>query len=317
MKYFIIDNPAGKDKGFNIGDDIQVIAAERFYENYEYINKSELAKYKGETSAILMNGWFCHADMVWPPSVDLKPKYISFHINLAAEKRMLDEKGVSHLKAYEPIGCRDITTLAMLKKHNVEAYYSACITLTLQRSRFTQNLKRKGVIINDISYKQTRYLNKNIIKFILNGEFKNLKKNQTNNKLIKNFVLKSFDKKNISYTKHSLHLGSDNREFRYKTGEKLLAKYAEAELVITSRIHCALPCLALGTPVIFIDDSLNHSSERSRLDGLIDFFHIIRIENDNLIVPEEISQLVSLSSLKNKETYKEYRDLIISKLKDF
>jgi polysaccharide pyruvyl transferase WcaK-like protein len=317
MNYLLIDNPIGEDKGFNVGDDIQVVAAKRFYNDFKYINKYKLAYYNGEPAKIIMNGWFCHADMDWPPSDDLQPKYISFHINSAAEKRMLDEKGVSYLKKYEPIGCRDVTTLAMLKKHNIDAYYSACITLTLKRSRFTQNLKRKGVIINDISYKQTRYLNKNIIKFILKGQFKKLKKYRINNKLIKNFVSQSIDNIDITYTKHSLPLSSDDREFRYKTGQNLLKKYAEAELVITSRIHCALPCLALETPVIFIDDSLNHSSERSRLDGLIDFFHIIRIERNQLVIPKEITQLDSLKSLRNKETYKEFRDLIIRKLNDF
>lgn len=317
MNYLLIDNPIGEDKGFNVGDDIQVVAAKRFYNDFKYINKYKLAYYNGEPAKIIMNGWFCHADMDWPPSDDLKPKYISFHINSAAEQRMLNENGVNYLKAHEPIGCRDITTLAMLKKHNVQAYYSACITLTLQRSRFTQNLKRKGVIINDISYKKTRYLNKNIIKFFLKGDFKKLRTYKKNTKLIKNFVLNSFNESDISYTKHSLPLNSEDRDIRYKTGENLLTKYAEAELVITSRIHCALPCLALGTPVIFIDDSLNHSSERSRLDGLIDFFHIVKIEGNHLVIPKEITQLDSLKSLRNKETYKEFRDLIISKLKDF
>ena len=32
--------------------------------------------------------------------------------------------------------------------------------------------------------------------------------------------------------------------------KNLLNKYASAKLVITSRIHCAIPCLSLGTPVL-------------------------------------------------------------------
>ena len=32
----------------------------------------------------------------------------------------------------------------------------------------------------------------------------------------------------------------------------LLEIYKQAELVITSRLHCALPCRAFNTPVIFI-----------------------------------------------------------------
>ena len=36
-----------------------------------------------------------------------------------------------------------------------------------------------------------------------------------------------------------------------------LASYGLAELVVTSRLHCALPCIALGTPVVFINDDPN------------------------------------------------------------
>jgi hypothetical protein len=36
------------------------------------------------------------------------------------------------------------------------------------------------------------------------------------------------------------------------TAADLLERYASAHLVITSRLHCALPCLAFGTPVLFI-----------------------------------------------------------------
>ena len=63
MNYLLIDNPVGEDKGFNVGDDIQVVAARRFYNSFKYINKYKLAYYNGEPSKIIMNGWFCHADM--------------------------------------------------------------------------------------------------------------------------------------------------------------------------------------------------------------------------------------------------------------
>lgn len=317
MKYLLLDNPAGSDKMFNVGDDIQVVAAKMFYNDFEYIKKGELYDYKGESAKIIMNGWFCHAEMDWPPSAALDPKYISFHINSHAERKMLDEKGVDYLKLHEPIGCRDITTLAMLKKRNISAFYSACITLTLKREYFTNKKKRKGVVINDISYKKTRNLRNNVITFFFKGDYNKLKKHKVNNRLIKNWVLKSFSEKDLSYTYHSIPLKTDDRIFRYKVAENLLKQYAEAELVITSRIHCALPCLALGTPVIFLDDSLSDSSERSRLDGLIDLFHVVRIEEGRLIVPDEIKHTGSLNTLKNKDNYKFYRELITSKLEGF
>jgi hypothetical protein len=40
--------------------------------------------------------------------------------------------------------------------------------------------------------------------------------------------------------------------------------YENASCVITDRLHCALPCLALNTPVLAIDNGLSHE----RFDGL-------------------------------------------------
>ena len=54
---------------------------------------------------------------------------------------------------------------------------------------------------------------------------------------------------------------------KYEEAEALLRRYATAELVITSRLHCALPCRAMGTPVIFVHP--NYYSD-SRFDGLRD-----------------------------------------------
>merc|ERR1719453_2302129 len=46
----------------------------------------------------------------------------------------------------------------------------------------------------------------------------------------------------------------DNGVMRYVTAYRMLSKYAKARLVITSRLHVAMPSVALGTPVIFVYD---------------------------------------------------------------
>ena len=58
--------------------------------------------------------------------------------------------------------------------------------------------------------------------------------------------------------------------------EDLLHKYAKAKLVITSRIHCALPCLALGTPVIFVN-GFDSFVDSCRFDGILELFNRIDI----------------------------------------
>ena len=47
-----------------------------------------------------------------------------------------------------------------------------------------------------------------------------------------------------------------------------LKDIAKAKLVITSRIHSALPAVAFETPVLFISDGLEHINQKSRLQGM-------------------------------------------------
>jgi hypothetical protein len=51
---------------------------------------------------------------------------------------------------------------------------------------------------------------------------------------------------------------------RMEQAGALLDAYGAARLVITSRLHCFLPCLALGTPVLL----LHTGADRARFSGL-------------------------------------------------
>ncbi|MEI9897267.1 MAG: polysaccharide pyruvyl transferase family protein [Chthoniobacter sp.] len=50
----------------------------------------------------------------------------------------------------------------------------------------------------------------------------------------------------------------------------LLRRYRRAELVVTSRLHVALPCLAFGTPVIISDPMQWGNAERNRRFSILD-----------------------------------------------
>jgi len=51
---------------------------------------------------------------------------------------------------------------------------------------------------------------------------------------------------------------------------EILSRYQRAQLVITSRLHVALPCLAFGTPVIIHDPMRWGDKERNRRFSLLD-----------------------------------------------
>ena len=73
---------------------------------------------------------------------------------------------------------------------------------------------------------------------------------------------------------------------RFSAAFELLESYSLAKVVITQRIHTALPCVAMGVPVIFINakdmpgGGGNNKGQSSRVAGLTDLFHTI----DRLVI---------------------------------
>ena len=58
-------------------------------------------------------------------------------------------------------------------------------------------------------------------------------------------------------------------EARLACADRLLDLYAGAKAVVTTRLHCALPCLALGTPVLFVPTQ----RDRYRLQPALELAH--------------------------------------------
>ncbi|HEY9294473.1 MAG TPA: glycosyltransferase [Microlunatus sp.] len=77
-------------------------------------------------------GWYMHSqfglhwDFPFHPSVN--PIFISFHCNKTA---LLTPDVVDYLRSHGPIGCRDWTTVHLLLNAGVPAFFSGCITTTI------------------------------------------------------------------------------------------------------------------------------------------------------------------------------------------
>mgnify|MGYP001177259830 CR=1 FL=1 len=291
----------------NLGDYIQKIAAKQFLkEKTIEIDRDNLKNYFGEKIKLIVNGWFMEKPYNWPPSNKIIPFFISFHINPIIKSVILNKKGVEYLKKYEPIGCRDLYTKSILEKKGIIAYFSGCLTLTLNRKKLKiKNNFKKGILVI------------NVIDRIL-PEFSFFK-----NPSIKNFfndsiqIIKYPYKKSIyiiSKRRINIFLLNQNKEIKYlsqiidvnktsvlkreKLAYKQLYEISNSELVLTSRIHSALPSVAMEVPTIFISDGLDHINQKSRLLGLSKFFNIIKSKDLNQISIEKIK-------LNNHKTFVE------------
>ncbi|AXP82467.1 Polysaccharide pyruvyl transferase [Mariniflexile rhizosphaerae] len=279
MKYGLL-NYIENQKYFNVGDNIQSLAAKQFLPKVDkYVDRESLADYDEEPVKLIMNGWFIHNTQNWVPSEKIKPLFVSFHMNNTAAPAMLSEKGIAYLKKYAPIGCRDQFTADTLNSKGIEAYFTGCLTLTLDSYKVDDSERGDDIYIVDPLYsypsnQRLFYSLRSTIKSVLNGKAFKLNKK---NKHLKNFISEDLLKSAIYIDQEPLNTISDAEKF--EMAESVLKKYAKAKLVITSRIHCALPCLAMGTPVIFIN-GFDKFVDSCRFDGILELFNRLDVNSE-------------------------------------
>ena len=309
MKFKIIGYEASK----NLGDYIQTIAAAQFFgADISLIDRELLHINPQKKHALLLSGWFMENPKNWPPHPFYKPQFLSFHLNPTAEKRILNAEGVEYLKKHQPIGCRDTHTQKQLQAKGITAYFSGCLTLALDPKKLFDTPPKKDHHILVLSvFERLQHLGKPLDKSTINMlhqgkavwnrfRFKKAKKR-----------LEAFLQKSRQPVQYRSQILTDNAlsetERMNKAKEQLLA-IAQAALVITSRIHTALPAVALGTPVLFLMDGLEHPNQKSRLEGLTRFFTCKHSRELNTL---------DWKAIQNKKTHRPFVEAMTKRLDNF
>ena len=85
-----------------------------------------------EDTWTLAFGWYMHAlfgvRYGFPFHKNLQPIFVSFHCN---KRGLLTPEAIEYLRAHGPIGCRDWTTVDILLSVDVPAFFSGCMTTTV------------------------------------------------------------------------------------------------------------------------------------------------------------------------------------------
>lgn len=281
----------------NIGDYIQALASRQFLPKIDsYIEREHLKEYDGNKTNMIMNAYYMHDATQWPPSDKINPLLVSVHINTLVKDLMLSDEGIAYFKKHQPVGCRDYETERILRSHGIEAYFSGCMTLTLGK-KYKSEHKNGKVYFVDVNLPVKNRKDKIKLMFlsvfhykIIKTLFKKLSISTQSRHTPTEIWLKAtrmylgFRKLaeeslllNANYLTHEdwkYNMLVDN-DARIEAAENLVKCYAEASLVVTSRIHCALPCLAVGTPVYYVYDDNMPKYSSCRLDGLIQLFNVI------------------------------------------
>ena len=265
----------------NLGDFIQSLAAKQVINKSKIleIDRDELHRFKEEGASLIMNGWFMEKPQNWPPSDKIEPLFLSFHLNPTAEKKMLSQEGINYLKTHQPIGCRDYYTQKCLSSHGIKTYYSACLSLCLNRENFvSKSTKREGIyVISPLERLNPK--SEAVEKSFLKKTIQQIKRPNKRRKFqvamerLEKFLQKQSE--NIYHSSQLIKTRKQDKPIHVEKAKRQLKNIAKAKLVITSRIHSALPAVAFGTPVLFLSDGLDHPNQKSRLDGMEQFFPVI------------------------------------------
>ena len=244
----------------NLGDEVQSIATKRLLPRVDtLIERDRLILSPNEPIFLIANGWHLHSND-FPPPPQVTPFYIAFH---AANNLALTPPILAHLKAHGPIGCRDMFTLQRLKAHGIPAYWSGCLTTTLE-ARGTGS--RKDVLLVDVDPDLLDSIPEPIAKFattLTQHSGSTITPLRHEARILKIIHDRKFPATSISDRLYRAFVAHRQSHFlpktlvhdRFQRAEHLLSRYEMAKLVITSRLHCALPCVAMGTPVVFLHNN--------------------------------------------------------------
>ena len=232
----------------NLGNEIQSIAARRFLPQIEYyIEHEKLDSFSKDTNVkTIMNGWYLDCPTSWPPSENIDPLLISMHFSTTTTQERIDavlsDESKEFFEKKGPVGCRDYHTVEFLKDNGIDAFFTGCLTLTLDSGSkkiddesdseyIVVNLKDSEKIVDFLRQRSDKEI------FIINQD-----------------MIPSLEKAYPETMPKGIYNLTSLYDYKEKffMAENLLKIYENASCVITDRLHCALPCLAFKTPVLLI-----------------------------------------------------------------
>ncbi len=244
----------------NLGDHIQIVASQMLLNRLgiapcTYVDRDDEIATSAELAnadlpvGILMNGWFKTNREEWPPHLKFDPIFLGFHIRLWQCPELVSPEAIEYYRRHGPIGCRDEYTLGLLTQHGVDAFISNCLSILFPRRLSNPEQQTEVFVVS----RDERVLDD--IPASLGP---------------------------VTFVSH--YSGSNNFDANMRKAHDLLETYrTRAKLIVTTLLHCALPAMAMGIPVIVfypLNNNAGHASDRERFSSLE---RLVRVHHFNEI----------------------------------
>jgi hypothetical protein len=244
----------------NVGDTIQDLAMDYIFSQIsidekdvrylardsDYLREPQL----GETMIPAYVHLFQNAEARLPFPSEFSPVFVSL---------LLYQDGFDHhpelveyIKQYEPVGCRDEQSKRILIEHGIDAYLMGCFTVCLPTRK--EKPKNGKVFFVDTPPELDRFVPDEIAKKA------------------------TYISHVVPYAVYPVTVEEDIRQRNIAQG--FLDRYEkEAGMVVTSRLHCAVPCMAMGIPVILVRE--NFDFRFSWLEKLLPLYYLDAVGSIN------------------------------------
>lgn len=247
----------------NIGDDVQTLALCQYLGDPDmFVDRDRFPDYDTAGPIRLIANGFFTCGP-FPPPPNIEVIYGAL---CASSLNSGDRATVEHLRASAPIGCRDQHSVRWCTNLGIPSYFASCLSILLER---TIPYDPAGPIVTvDVNPK----------------------------------LLPPFEQPMLALT-HRVRPGDfPSPQARLDAMRKRLDVYQRASMVITNRLHVAMPCLGMGVPLVMVEaDSLGF-----RLTALPDFVRLHK--NDEL-------KKISLKPDDHRHHAADWKRMVASRLK--
>ncbi|WP_273321795.1 polysaccharide pyruvyl transferase family protein [Vallitalea guaymasensis] len=212
----------------SLGDQMQILAIDYIYQTMDidkkdiiYIEKDDIGCYDGE-SVILPISFplfeYYEGGINRLFSKKIKPVFLGHTL---LKETLLPEE-VEFYKKHEPIGCRDERMFDTLSKYGIYCYLMGCMTAVLPKRKLSS--ENSKVFVVDV--------NEDVIKY-----------------------MPSELREKVEVCSHYT---SQNKNIKRMAKERYERYINEASLIVTSLLHCSVPCIAAGIPTIIVKDQFSY-----------------------------------------------------------
>jgi hypothetical protein len=238
----------------NSGDELQSFPGLQFMPYLSDFVDRDFGLKETHAHNLFANAWWGYPS-AFPPPRNMTAAFFSVHMSGKFQNTVVP-KNLGYFQRYTsqigPIGARDSPTLAFLESLGLPTYQSSC---------FTQMLRPHGN-----KYKDTVH-DRDLIMLV-----------DVEPDLLPAHVVE----RGQIYMANVNSSDMNSREARLQHAQELYFRYSnKAKVVITSRIHSALPASVNGVPVIFVERSEANlpGGKGGRTKGISDLFHTYRPED--------------------------------------